>query len=435
MNRIKKYAYLIFILLLLVPVAQRFFKVFTIKPLNHEAEVTYYPDFYFQTWLNGDYQLFTEAYINNNFGFRPFLVRLINQFDFSVFSKSNGRDVVVGKDRHLFFSYNIESYLGINHMCRDSMEMIMQRTAQMIDTLKNHNIELLFVIAPSNAFYFSDKLPAAYKKIKPQPNQYEFYRDKALEFDMNFIDFNKWFLDMKDTVQYPLFPKYGTHYTYYSAAMVADSMVKYMEHISGSDFPDIIFDSVNIEPVHDLENDLGQLANLLLPLQRELLPWPVLSFDTAGKTRPRVLTVGDSFYWPVANLQIPNQVFTGLDYWFYNTTVWPQSFSNYTLAKDISLGEKLNNLDFIVIYSSATLLYTHMYGFIDRLYYYYCEPETYARQYYARYYAQAYTKWFYAILASEEWKEQIKEKAKQNHRSYYHQIHVDIDWMINNSKP
>ncbi|MBP7463705.1 MAG: hypothetical protein KA793_05155 [Bacteroidales bacterium] len=226
MDKLKKYSYLALILVLLIPVAQRLFKLTAEIPLNLETKTDYYPDFHFSTWFKGEYQAQSEEFINKNFGLRGHLVRFLNQMDFDLFSKSNGYQVVVGKDKHLFFNYNIESYLGMNHMNRDSMEQVMQKTAVVIDSLKNRNIEFLFVIVPSNAFYYSDKLPAAYDRITPRENQYTWYSRKATAMKMNFIDFNKWFLEMKDTVSYPLFPKYGTHYTYYSARMVSDSMVR-----------------------------------------------------------------------------------------------------------------------------------------------------------------------------------------------------------------
>lgn len=424
MDKIKKYCFTFLILVLFVPIMQRFVKFYESEPLNGMVAPLSFPAFHFKEWNDGTYQKLAEDFIIGNFGFRNELVRTINTFDYWVFNTANTENVLIGKEKYLFFNYNVDSYFGISRKDEKEVDSLFVITENLIKNLKSRGVELIFVITPSNAFYYNDKLPRQYDSYKKKPNDYDYFLKKLDEYNVNHIDFNKWFLELKDTVSIDLFPKNGTHYTYFSAVWGADSLLKYMEVLKDIDIPEIITDDFVIDSMRPYEHDIENILNLSAKLENEKLLYYNLKFETEGKVKPKVLTVGDSFYWPVMNQVIPAKCFSNVAYWFYNTQVYPESFTNEKLSSEVDLDSLFNNLDFIVIYSSATLLYNYDYnGFIGQMLDYF--NGNYAKKKKDR----EILYWENQIKNNPEWLRSIKEKATKLDIPLETQIREEALWM------
>ena len=214
-----------------LPIAQSFFGFYQSNPLEGLQAKEEFPKFQYRSWIEGEYQKNAERYIIDNFGFRNELLRIINSIDFKLFKFANSNKVVIGKDNHLFFDYNIERYLGIVKEDEHKIDSLMELTVEVNKKLKERNVELIFVIAPSNAYYYSDKIPKQYSNFEKQKNDYDNYLERLEKHNINYIDFNKWFVEIKDTVSVNLFPKNGTHYSEFSSVWVADSLLRYMGKI------------------------------------------------------------------------------------------------------------------------------------------------------------------------------------------------------------
>ncbi|MDD4218028.1 MAG: hypothetical protein PHZ24_11925 [Bacteroidales bacterium] len=425
MDKIKKYCFIFLILVLFIPIIQRFIKFHKSEPLEGLNAPVHFPTFHYKDWKEGTYQNLVENYVAGNFGFRNSLVRAINNIDYWIFKTSNTDEVVIGKDRHLFFDYNIERYLGIKKQNENEIDSLFVITDSLITNLNEHGVEFIFVITPSSAFYYNDKFPKQYDSYKPRPNDYEYYVKKLEEYNINYIDFNKWFLDIKDTVSIDLFPKNGTHYTYFSAVWVADSLLKYMENLKDIDIPDIITDDYVIDSMRPNEHDLENILNLSSPLDNEKMIYYNLKFETAGKDKPKVLTVGDSFYWTILNQLIPLNCFSNVEYWFYNIQVFPESFTNEKHPGEVDLDSLFNNLDFIVVYSSSTLLHNYDYtGFIGQILNYFTDDYTVTKE------NSGIQYWINAIKNNPEWLNAIEKKALNHNIPVETQIRREAEWML-----
>src|ERR1700741_2409819 len=65
-----------------------------VKPLNGAFTANPYSPFTFESWFNGDYQQSTENFLNDDFGFRNFLVRVNNQLRFLFFKRTNAKEII-----------------------------------------------------------------------------------------------------------------------------------------------------------------------------------------------------------------------------------------------------------------------------------------------------------------------------------------------------
>ncbi len=425
MEKIKKYCFIFLLLLLFVPMTQKFIKFHISEPLNGTAAFGNYPSFHYKDWISGKYQQLAELFVNDNFGFRNDLLRLANSFDYLAFKTANAGNVVVGKDDYLFFDYNIKGYLGIKTQDRNVIDSLFVKTDEMCKKLSKRNIKLIFVIAPSNAFYYSDKFPPQYDTYPKRENDYDYYIRKLNEYNIPYIDYNKWFLDIKDTVSIDLFPKHGTHYTYFSAIWVADSLVKYLENDMNIDMPDIITISAKTDSMKTYEHDIENVMNLSYPLRNDDLYYYKLKFNSEGKTKPKVLAVGDSFYWPVINQLIPANCFSNVAYWFYNDKVYPESFKTPTTTDQVNLDSLFNGLNYIIIYTSATLLHRYDYdGFVGEM------TDYLNGNYTKRNQNERLKFWIQAIKDNPEWLSNIKDKATKLNIPLETQIKNEATWMV-----
>ena len=64
MEKLKKYCFIFVLLLLFMPIQQRFWKFSQEKELHGQAPFSDYPTFHFKDWNNGKYQELVELKIN-----------------------------------------------------------------------------------------------------------------------------------------------------------------------------------------------------------------------------------------------------------------------------------------------------------------------------------------------------------------------------------
>lgn len=426
MEKLKKYCFIFVLVLLFLPIAQSFFNFHQRKPLEGLSPMTNFPTFRYQDWMSGRYQDLAEKYIRDNFGYRNKLLRIINSIDYSLFNTSNSKGIVIGKDGHLFFNYNIERYLGIQKKDKAVIDSLFALTDTVSRKLKEREIEFVYVIAPSNAFYYSDKFPPQYDKVTKRQNDYDDFIENLEKYNIQYIDFNKWFLDIKDTVSIDLFPKHGTHYSIFSSIWVADSLLRYMGEVKEINTPEIIYSKTVIDTMHPAEHDLENLMNLMHSLENEKMIYYDLDFDVEGKTKPKVLTVGDSFYWNILNNLIPLNCFENVTFWFYNDKVYPESFTRDLNPEQINLDSLFNDLDFIFIFASSTLLYHYDYdGFLNRINNYLDDKISFQNHSYQ----ERVNFYIDAIHHNKEWYNSIRDKARSMNVLIDEQILIEAQWM------
>ncbi|MEZ5195367.1 MAG: hypothetical protein R2764_02885 [Bacteroidales bacterium] len=62
--------------------------------------------------------------------------------------------------------------------------------------------------------------------------------------------------------------------------------------------------------------------------------------DTANTTKPTVITIADSFFWQFFNGPFAWS-FTDMKYWYYFSSIYPDSYQNPITTKEIDLVEEL----------------------------------------------------------------------------------------------
>ncbi|MCK4678175.1 MAG: hypothetical protein KAT48_08600 [Bacteroidales bacterium] len=361
---------LILILLFLSPLQKRY-HIFSIKQLEGDFILASKPEFSKAGWFSGKFQDQLTNYLEQHIGFRNLLVRINNQFDYSLFRKTHAEGIIVGKNDVLYEHDYIRAYLGNDFIGERTWDKKMRRLKYVQNYLKkNKNIDLILVLEPSKARYEPEYIPDWYDLAGRTISNYEFILKKADELEICYVDMNKYYRMMKDTASYSMYPQYGVHWSNYGMAFVADSLIKYLEDLRKIDMPEMYIDSLEITKLpRPPDYDAGKPLNLLWELPHKPMAYPVLSFeDNRSKDRPMVLMVGDSYYWNIYNASIPEHLFSNMDYWYFNKLVYPASWADTVYVSTINIQKEVEKQDIVLLMVTERFLHKYDFGFVDNIF-------------------------------------------------------------------
>ncbi len=375
-----KILFVTLMVVLFTPLFQQLTRVVNETPLRGAIKKAEEPLFSWDDWFNGSYQKAAEKYLNTKFGFRNAMVRVNNQLYYSLFNKAKANGVVIGKKKYLYEYSYIDAYYGTDFLGTDTIHRMFMKLKALQDTLDKQGKTLLLVLAPGKATFFPEYIPDRYKREKTRTNLEEYVKQSTL-YGIHYLNFSKWFVAMKDTARYPLYPKTGIHWSYYGMSLAADSMVKTLEHLRKTDLPDIIVKKIEVSrTLRDPDRDIEKGMNLIFPLPNFPMPYPVLEVDTAGKTRPNALVIADSYYWQMFNEKLPHRLFNHHEFWFYNRQIFPKRKDGVQWANELDLTQELPKQDIIILLCTEPVLKRLFWGFVDDAYDVYFRPGEYRKR-------------------------------------------------------
>lgn len=371
---VQKTKYSIFIIILalmLVPGLQGFFQVFPEKELHGDFAEIEKPFLNGENWFDGSYQEKMDPYIEQHIGFHNGLVRLNNQINYSIFCKPLAEGVVKGKNGQLYEHDYIRAWTGKDFVGEKALDKKLRQFRFLQQYLKDSlDIDLVLVLEPGKASVYPEDIPHRFKKAEEGNTNYEFIRKRAIELGINLIDFNDYFMKIRDTVEYPLYPRYGTHWSEFAMWYAADSLINYIEKIRDIDLPEVVKDKPEIsKELRSTDYDVGATLNLITKLPHEPMPYPVFHFpegDT-GKYRPMVLAVADSYYWNFFNTRIPKNLFANEAFWYFYKQVYPDTYHGEKYIDDIDVKEEIEKQEVIFFMATERFLYKFDRGFVDDL--------------------------------------------------------------------
>ena len=403
-----------------IPMLQFKFEVFDTEPLQGDISIAQKPEFKKETYWDLSWQENYNKYLNDNFGFRSWFVRLINQIRFSVFNSTTAPGVVIGKEGELFIESYINDYIGRNYIGRNKVSENVSKIKTLQDSLKSQGIDLIVVFAPGKASYYPELIPDNYLRKKKDSSNYSVYEQLLLQNKINFIDFNKWFVTNKTKFKHPVYPKYGTHWNHYGMSLAADSLIKYIEQKRNLNLPDFDYSLVNYNT--DLKGndyDIGVLMNLLSPIEKDPNPYPVYKFKSDSTfTKPDVLVVGDSYWWCQVGDDLPIHFFREDEYWFYNKDQLIRNEKRKPI-KELNLSASLAQRDVIVLMATEATFYMFPYGFIDNAYKLYCQDNS-----------NRLNEIIADIKRNPDWNNSIVKKAVENKVSAEAQMKLDAEYIL-----
>lgn len=384
MRSLTKYslAFLIWLMLVL-PLFQNMTGIFRSTDLSGDFVPAEKPELTWDNWYSGIYQSKMNDYIEENIGFHNTLVRLNNQLDFSLFGEVKAEGVVRGEDNYLFEYDYIRGMAGLDYVGEGFIREKMGRMKYLHDLfLEERGARLILVLEPSKARFFPDKVPSGHIPDLKPPTNFDTYRAMAAEMDLKTIDFNEYFLRMKDTASYPLYPPYGIHWSIYGMTFCADSMISTIENHWPAKLPGYSYGIYTSKVPLRTDNDVEKALNLLFPLPSPVFGYPEYEFDTLHREPgPNVLVVADSYYFNIFNTRIPYHLFNNEAFWYFNALVYPDYYYEQKRVTDIDVKQEVERQDFIFLMVTERFMHRFDWRFIDNLFSLYAPDYLYYPEY------------------------------------------------------
>ena len=355
-----------------------------LKPLHGAVTETENPKLTLQSYVDGTYQDSLENYCRNHSGFREWLIRAYNQYLWSCFKETSNATVVCGKDGWLFEETHVRDYYESlmykyaddNDKMRKIFETEVQRFKKVQELLEEHNIHLFLVIAPCKDAIYPEYLPKNATYLRPDGlHAYDYYKKRFDETGVNYIDFVSVFRNVKDSVDYPLFPSCGTHWSNIASVYAFDSILRYMEVLGNQNLINLDVGERYQAETRDPDNDLEIILNLAFPIKsRPNIYADVGIREDSTAVKPNFLIVGDSYYFNIAGSTPIWEIFQKYIYWYYNSTIYGDDEHTSTLEVDYE--QELMRPDYIMLIYNPVTLYEFSSYFLPRALLHLCYDQT-----------------------------------------------------------
>lgn len=359
----------LFILLAILgfaPMVQEHLHVPHLKPLAGVTLQVPFPKPTLATCRDGRFQRQLEHYLQRHYGYRPVTVRLYNQYLWDFYGKTFTKySVKEGKEGWLYEPWFVEDYYhgGTYTQKKDSLSLTKEldreafRIYQLQQILEQYGVTLFVCQAPGKDLIYPEYLPDDTVTTRPkQVSARDVYQEQFTQLGVNHVNMEQWFLQMKDTVDFLLFPQKGTHWSNLAALYAADSLFRYLEARQGIPMNRLVIGEPTVGLFVKPDYDLEELYNLYRPLKK--LPQHYATIDirpVTGAVKPKMITVGDSYFWNICT-QVPmDSLFSAHPYWYYNSTIHFDPEHNNT--GEVNLAEELLSANAVMLLYCSTQLY------------------------------------------------------------------------------
>jgi len=331
-------------------------------------------------WFSGIYSSEMDDYNNDCWAYKEKMVKLNNQFYYDAFNIMRLDNFVTGKDNYVFGESTIHSYYGADYMGKEKIHEFLRKCKVIQDTLERKGVSLVLAYAPGKGIgapeYFEDK----YKRPKGPTNIDEFLK-QSKEMNLNHIDLVSYFHEIKDTARYPLYTRFAHHWTYYFECLCVKKMISYMEALRKTDLPDLGWKDVEIsDTARYRDHDVLKSMNLYTkPPQNQPLCYPNIFIESDSlKNRTHMLTIGDSYWYGIVYMNVPQYCFNYGQFWYYNNRVVPNpSQTEKVEAWQLDLKQSIEQSQIVLIMGSDPALPALGWGFVDNAYQLYTDPKAY----------------------------------------------------------
>ena len=358
--------------------AQEHLKLFKTKELVGYFQETSMPKFRWEWYKNGFYQKKLENYISKHYGFREPVIRLYHQYCWDFFGKEYVSFIDPGKEGWLYYRHNVEDYYGTEmyhwfpnaEEARKGYEKEVRLMNKVRGVLADYGVTMLTFIAPSKSIVYPEYLPQR-EHDTTSLDAREYFIRRFKETGMPCFDMNEFFLQMKDTCSFCLFPPTGDHWNF-SCVYAIDSLYRFMEPLRGIlmtkiEYGDTYSDSCSVGEAYN--RDLEGQLNLLRPMRIK----PEFSYkerdyhmvNDSTTTQPSTLFIGNSFLLRSMSYLPPQNAFSDFQFWYYNRVVYNNVNQPTDNVSSINRLDCLLNADYVVWFSSSSQMYRATEGFAE----------------------------------------------------------------------
>lgn len=331
-----------------------------------------------ETLSNGTYQTFLNDAWENGFPGKKFLLRVRNQFLYSIFKVSPNSNVVIGKDNYLYEPAYILYETQISPPSSEEyFDTLGSNLAQLQELLEENGKELYIFITPSKAHFYREFIPTRFELLSDEDSYSYTNYSKLLETleknSLNFYDSVSFIERNLDSgiLESPLFYKSGIHWSHPWANSAAAEFLDYMNSCSKYDLSSVsVSESISDVPI-DPDTDLYSSLNLIAEAEEKWYSADC-SIERPGNDRPNIFLRGGSFMGQSLIALVRAGVFERdvhfeNNYYFTDQYSALSTLSSFKAYDEMDLDRLLGQSDILVLEVNEGAIQTMSWGFIDYL--------------------------------------------------------------------
>jgi hypothetical protein len=428
MKILKGLLLLIILFILASTLIQVKYHPFRVRALNGTFRLNEKPDFKrftWDRWFSGFFQAEFTGRVEDHTPLRNTLVRIYNQYDYSVFDTIHTVGYVMGKNRILFNGNDLLEYSGKYYIGENAIFKKMKKLREVHDTLAKKNTLLLFVLEPSKCRFYHDYLPVNYLPGPNDRSNFGTCLDVLKKTGLPFLDLDGFLLRVKDTSRVPLFTNYGMKLTPAGLAYSIDTLAGYIRDEKKGKVPQVLLRDQKIpDSLESLLFADDNVLNLLCPGTggNDAYPFVEFSRDPSAK-KLSVLVIGGDYFRTVGPL-ISAGLFRHQEFWYRNQKPTSGDGTMNPVGDNLPLAGKLSKFDVILVMISEKELHTGIWNFPD---------EAYAA-FFPKYVEDPVFVTENSIRANPEWFDVVAEKAFSHHYTLEEMIRTDAEYICSLQK-
>lgn len=324
-------------------------------------------------WLDGSRQGHLERRLDRGLRMRPWLVRTHNQLRLTLFGqvRPGGTPIVRGRENWLFEKAYLDRYNRSVRLAESRLRGEVERLRRLDALLAARGTTLVVLIAPSKAEVYPDYLPEDW--IRPgrerRRTAYDLIAPLLAAPGLAVVDGHRILLERRRSSPVPLFPRGGTHWSHYGAALVVEQLLRAVDRRGPGRF---VLAEVTGHRVDDAvwgtDADLARLLNLWheKPFVGPQVH-PVVRVVREDRRVPKVLFVGDSFSLTPLRIMTEEGLAEPGDtlYYFRRRISFPGGGSEPIDPASFDVARALEGIDVLVVETGEYYLPDIGFGFVE----------------------------------------------------------------------
>jgi len=364
---------LIFLPQYYLPIVQDKGQTLQAESLQGAFEKTKKPNFWPKKWLNGDFQKGYESYVQDRNEITPFFVRLNTEIDYSLFNTIPHHNIIAGKDGEFYTKTDCEAYVGLDFKGKNWIEDKVRKLKFIIEHYKKQGIDFAILLPAGKPGLLPEKMPDFYQNYPIDSTNRQVFLSVLKEQNIPHLDFDFLHEIKKDSPK-DLFGQASLHWSRFAYSTTADSLYNFLNRHYDIRLPKIqrLDDPESKTQFSQTDTELINGANFLEKPNLRPLPYPDLNFvtDTTFE-KPRVLSVGDSYYLSFYKNGIHDGFFTSNSkFLYYNHEVYPEATNNgaKVFAHDLDILSEIERTRLVILTVYETNLNRFGFNFIEKVY-------------------------------------------------------------------
>jgi len=235
-----------------------------------------------------------DAYLNDHFGGRQYLVRLLNLFKVRGLGVSTSPDVLLGKDGWLFYAAagQMEDYQGRQLLKSEQLQQWQNVLEGRKAWLARRGIQYLFVVAPNTTSIYPEYLPDHVRASRGTTRLEQLLRYLREHSQLEIVDLRDALWQAKASAE--LYARNDTHWNDHGALVAYQVVCRRLAESYPQMQPLGLSDFIALS--HPSGGDLG----IMLGLKHDLLSdYGMLKPRVAFRAKPAPLALDPSLPWPI----------------------------------------------------------------------------------------------------------------------------------------